>query len=285
MPRKFVMPKDEYLKRYPERPVVTSCAAPPAIDIEVHWPQPVPGPRYSPKELPWDVKEGARILLLEGVELGGHEWYDNMYPNMQAAFGNYADFMVLLLAATSPMTGVVANATNAQKAFAQYCAWGGEYYEGFVDAHLQNVQRAAKGERLSGLKVENFAAAMFGNDRACAIDRWVARAFNAENANLDGADYFDIEYAIIELSEEEGLAPARGQAALWAGMKAMAENIKQFTIGRLDLESIRRWRQWRLKQAQIRLPFQNPPPSELAGVDWTPEAQRRLLEIAAGMLH
>jgi len=279
------LPKGEYLPRYPSRPVATACIAPPVVDLEIHWPQPTPGPRYQPKDFPWHAKEAARILLLEGVDVGGHQWYDNMYPNMKEAFGNYADFMVLLLAATSPMAGISSNATNAQKAFAQYCAWSGEHFEGFTGTHLGNIQRAAHGERLSGFKVESFVAAMFGNDRAVTVDRWVARAFQAEDANLGGSDYFDIETAVIELSTEEGVSPSQGQAAIWTGAKLLEKNVEQFGTGRLDLESVRRWRQWRLKQAQMQLPFQNPAASPEPGtIDWTPESRFRLLEQLSGML-
>lgn len=147
------------------------------------------------------------------------EWYDP--TTLRQEFGPNADLMADFLAATSPMTAVEGNLTLALRAFRQW--QDGLAFDGFSAQVQANLMRAARGEPLSGQKINNFAQALKGDQNSVVVDRWMMRVFNQPGIDPTAKQYALAESLIRDLAREMGVTPAQAQAALWGGAKAQAQ--------------------------------------------------------------
>jgi hypothetical protein len=132
-----------------------------------------------------------QLLRYFEMGIGGRDWYKTMYQDFLDIFPSQqdADMFIKFLAATSPNNAV---GTNMLYAFKAYALWltsppgallpcydetvPPNVFRGFSSGHCPNVNRAIRGEPLSGLKVSAFVNAMFGDEKAMVIDRWMIRA-------------------------------------------------------------------------------------------------------------
>lgn len=180
-----------------------------------------------------------KLLAMNKKGVADHEWYDKTSAELKDMFGQDADLVARLFAATSNNATVMANASLAMKALLQIKA--GEPIHGFLPDVIENVKRAAAGEPLNGRKIDNFAKALSGDPDAVVIDRWIMRAFgfNRGTAPTD-LQYDFMENAIKQIAKEQGQTPRQVQAAIWFAFKNEAEKGKKRPPSPAPPQAIRR---------------------------------------------
>ena len=156
-----------------------------------------------------------RALAYARKGMAGAYWYDAVMDLLRDQYGQDAQLMAAFIAATSPNTTVQANVTLAVKAYNQWKT--GQPFTGYLPITIANLERAAKGQPLKGLKVSHFHRAIVGDPMAVTVDRWMIRAYGYEQATPARMD------AIIEhcqrVAGRYGLQPRQLQAAIWTGIK------------------------------------------------------------------
>ncbi len=195
------------------------------------------------------ASKAALKFFSEGKE--GFGWYGKTLPELSQIYGpEDAKMLIGFLAATSPNTSVQGNATFALKAFEQWKLTGGidagkmreigstidfergmsdEGFKGFMGSTIKNLERAAKGEELHGMKVKNFHAALLGDENAVVIDRWILRALwpeKAEAMDTKGTKITEDQYNFLATwirneATKRGVTPVDLQAAIWVGVKKL----------------------------------------------------------------
>ena len=108
-------------------------------------------------------------------------------------FGDGADLFIDLLAATSPRKQVKANWNIAKRLYFAHVNGRKLPRAGLLPAHKGNIERALKGEPLSGNKVSAFAANLKGDLSRVTIDIWVLRYFDIDKMSLTNKQYFELE--------------------------------------------------------------------------------------------
>jgi hypothetical protein len=185
--------------------------------------------------------------ILQYAEAGkeGTYWYKHVKPVLQPIFGPNTDLFLNFLAATSPRTPVADNVVRALKAYNEYLS--GEPFSTEFAAHRQNLERAAKGEPLSGLKVGSFGPNLLGDFIRVTVDTWMAKAYGFPSKVSDPMYRF-LDYAISQAAKAKGLEPAEMQAAIWTGIKKLEGDprltaapfedvVKQYLKENPDIES------------------------------------------------
>ncbi len=142
-------------------------------------------------------------------------WYQDSRAVIVERFGDDADMFCDILAATSPRKQVKANWNLAVKILREYKSTGSYFRRGMMKSHWMNVDRALKGEPLSGYKVPAFAANLRGDLERVTIDTWVLSFFRLKQYQIRRAEYFRMEKAIQMLARHRGMKPAEYQAMIW----------------------------------------------------------------------
>jgi hypothetical protein len=166
-------------------------------------------------------------------------WYTGAYPQLVTDVEELAKLApkglidpkkdpILLaknIASTSPQAEPGWNVDNALRAWVQFLKSGREpelQYQGFMRGYALNLQRALKGDPLSGQKVSNYLLDILGSEIDPTIDRWAANTILGKpstKANLTDTEYKVSAQRMKELGAHWGTTPVRAQAALWTGGK------------------------------------------------------------------
>lgn len=194
------------------------------------------------KELTKGVLKGEQMpdaaRVYEAMREGkpAWQWYDGAMEEFRKLFGHNAETFMDVYAATSPMTE--ADGNNISLAFkAMDMIMTGERNEnalfkgtdGFIGAHLRNLNRVLQGQPLSGPKVGEFSRAIRGDRDAAVVDRWMGRFFKLAHAEADATTWLNdreikfIQLVVEKTAKEMGIDTRAGQAALWAVEKATRE--------------------------------------------------------------
>jgi hypothetical protein len=191
------------------------------------------------------VKEGVQSKLtsskamLEKAKAGEFAggWYDDAKAEFDRMFGANADLFSDLVAATSPNMDVKSNISLALKAMEKIMKGErgvGNYFkaeDGFIGAHLQNLNRILDGKPISGPKVGEFARAIKGDRDAVVVDTWMLRAFGmtdmATKVNPTPARVKFIQQAVQDIARELGMDNRQAQAAIWSAQKIASEGQQE----------------------------------------------------------
>jgi hypothetical protein len=147
----------------------------------------------------------------------GKDWYNFVRPALQPLFGANTDLFLKMFAATSPNTKVTQNVLNAVKAYRQFLL--GEPFTG-MPAHVDNLNRAVAGVRMSGPKVGAFGPNLLGNLTPVTVDLWMARAILGRDTVTPLQSKL-VDYMTSQAAKKVGLQPAEMQAAIWTGIKKL----------------------------------------------------------------
>jgi hypothetical protein len=142
-------------------------------------------------------------------------WYTESKKTIDTLFGSGADLFIDLLAATSPRKQVKANWNLAKRLYFAHINGRELPTKGIRPAHKGNIDRALKGQPLSGNKVAAFSANLKGDLNRVTIDVWVLRYFNIDKMSLTNKQYFTLEKKIQRLAKRHKMNPASYQAWIW----------------------------------------------------------------------
>jgi len=150
----------------------------------------------------------------------GKQWYNFVRPALQPLFGENTDLFLKMFAATSPNTKVTQNVLNAVKAYRQFLM--GEPFTG-MPAHVDNLNRAVAGVKMSGPKVGAFGPNLLGNLTPVTVDLWMARALLGRDTVTPLQSKL-VDYMTSQAAKKVGLEPAEMQAAIWTGIKKLSKS-------------------------------------------------------------
>jgi hypothetical protein len=166
------------------------------------------------------------------ASLGASEknWYRDTNREICNIFPFESPALIIdMLAATSIRASVSSNVTQFFKAYNQHRA--SRPFVGFLDAVKINLERAVKGQPLTGRKIRNFSEAMKGNPEAVVCDIWICRALGVDrkyiregySVPLSGGPtdkiYTAVENYFRQAAREKGLEPRGLCAMVWAGIR------------------------------------------------------------------
>ena len=143
-----------------------------------------------------------------------------MRPALQPLFGENTDLFLKMFAATSPNTKVTQNVLNAVKAYRQFLM--GEPFTG-MPAHVDNLNRAVAGVKMSGPKVGAFGPNLLGNLTPVTVDLWMARALLGRDTVTPLQSKL-VDYMTSQAAKKAGVEPAEMQAAVWTGIKKLQKS-------------------------------------------------------------
>ena len=204
------------------------------------------------------VVEKAVEIFHQGE--GGGSWYSEAHKALVQVFGTDADLMADFIASTSPGLDPSQNLLLALKAYQQYKS--GQDFSG-VGGHygdhvaIPNLQRAALGQPLSGLKVWNFSQALKGNPNAVVIDMWMVRIFLGKSQVKSDGEYLFVEQLVrevankvhkpgIDVTETDVVAAGKAgvfadypdiQARLWYGVNKSPKSYPEYMHQRIQEHS------------------------------------------------
>ena len=160
-------------------------------------------------------------------EPDGEDWYTRAHADIRAEYGFDADLFADLLAATSPQTDVRENVKLARLALERHRK--GEPQEPWIPSHARNIERALRGEPLSGPKVRAFAAALKGDVNAVVVDTWMLRAAGLGSPKrVQRPSSFRVTHLAIRLvAERQKLPAAVVQARVWLAYRKANWNAKK----------------------------------------------------------
>jgi hypothetical protein len=97
-----------------------------------------------------------------------------------------------------------------------------------VTALGNNIRMADKAlasgfDALKGLKTNNFAKAIAGNENAVVIDVWMLRALGIEKKTPNRTQYKEMADAVTAVAVEYGMTPRSMQALIWIVVRGSAE--------------------------------------------------------------
>lgn len=175
-----------YTKKYRE---IVSLATPAQIELAVQW--------YADAELL--AHDVVRIFRERGVEC-----------NLENAAS--------VISAFSPRQRWSRNVVQAL-----------EFAHGGEPAGLKNNLRMAQYamtlgfDALKGMKTNNFARAIAGDENAVTIDVWMMKAAGMTTDSPNKTQYRELESAVNVIASEIGLTPRSTQALIWIIFRGSAE--------------------------------------------------------------
>ena len=78
-------------------------------------------------------------------------------------------------------------------------------------------------DALKGLKTNNFAKAIAGNENAVVIDVWMLRALGIEKKTPTQSQYKQMADAVTEVATLHGMTPRAMQALIWIVVRGSGE--------------------------------------------------------------
>lgn len=178
-----------------------------------------------------------RIAEYLWVGRNDQHWYRDCQDLFEKHFGKeQLPLVTKLFAATSIHTSLPANVRLFRKAY--YEIRENLPFGKYLPVMLTNLEYARAGKPLSGRKINNFAAAMAGQEDAVVVDIWQMRAFGigtkrkpGEEKSLDRSptkrEYDTIEEWYKRASKTTGLQPRELSAMVWAGVRIVQAGNKQ----------------------------------------------------------
>jgi hypothetical protein len=152
--------------------------------------------------------------------MGSALWYQRTRQRLINEYGDLADFMADLIAATSPQRGIAFNLGLAKSVYD--CYMNGENWrlvEGLLPNHISNIDRAILGEPLRGCKVSAFSANLKGDLSRFTVDSILWRHYRG-TAWITKNRYKKLAAALSRVAKRNGLKPAEYQAILWVAIRA-----------------------------------------------------------------
>jgi len=146
-------------------------------------------------------------------------WYNDIADYLQLTYGDDAELVADLLAATSPRVHVKKNWKLALRIYDDFKAGRDINLKGIMKTMYPNINRALKGEELSGEKVKNFAKNLKGNLDAITIDVWMLRAYGLNDKSISKKQYTILAKRIRRESKRLRLYPAEFQAVVWTKVR------------------------------------------------------------------
>lgn len=175
----------------------------------------------------------------EGVEKypWSQFWEKRTKDSLEKVFGpGDTKQLINFLAITSANTQLGVNAQMGVRAFTQWKA--GHPFENVTRADA--LTQYAETGKWSGIKTNDFAAAMLGDDNAVVVDIWVMRFFGYDRNPRNDAEYAFFAQAMRSAAQELGLAPAQLQAVIWTLVRVGETGDTGKPLGEMVLEAIRR---------------------------------------------
>jgi hypothetical protein len=148
------------------------------------------------------------------------EWYSDFFKQLEDFLGphkEYAPLLRELLAITSVRTDVKSNVTKAVNELLHYVEHG--MFSTDFAAHRENLERALRGERVSGPKVDEFSPALHGDPFTTTMDVHMFRIFFGNSTPTQEKRLLG-EDAIRRAAHRLGWTPTQLQAALWGAQLA-----------------------------------------------------------------
>jgi hypothetical protein len=172
------------------------------------------------------------------------KWYDNFWDTMKEHFGDDAEIMTRIMAATQMNNAPSAGVPIALRAYLQW-KMGEPISRMGARSIREQIESFLMGGLPSGDKIEPFWEALrFKNARgknAVAVDRWVIGALGAKSEGpgmfvkrLQGNTRF-IRFAqnLIKMAADEaGIDPRAFQAAIWGGFRKEWDKLLKAAGGR-----------------------------------------------------
>lgn len=149
-------------------------------------------------------------------------WYSDARELLAREYGEDAELVAGLLAATSPRMKVKKNWKAALAIYRSWKAGGLINYGESMRTHRPNIDRALAGESLSGLKVESFRQNLTGSDNEVTIDVWMLRWFGCESKHTTPKQYKNLAGRCRRHAKKYELSPAEYQAVAWSACRADA---------------------------------------------------------------
>ena len=152
-------------------------------------------------------------------------WFDKFWQEIQVVFGEDAELFANLAAAHSQMTDTSQNAERSLQAYIELKT--GVPFTTVGPARkliLANLNRAAQGKPLSGIKVTNFLKNLMGDLSAVTLDRHMMGIFFGDKRKAPTERQHQIVTKIVtKAAQQVGVEPAQYQAALWAAVRDASE--------------------------------------------------------------
>ncbi|TDI15212.1 MAG: sigma-70 family RNA polymerase sigma factor, partial [Acidobacteria bacterium] len=152
-------------------------------------------------------------------------WYDKFWTEIQVVFGEDAEVFANFVAAHSQMTDTSANAERGLEAYIQFKTGVPFTAVGMArNQILANLERAARGEDIRGIKVTNFLKNLMGDLSAVTLDRHMMGIFFGDKNKPPTERQHQIVATTVTLKAKQvGVEPAQYQAALWAAVRDASE--------------------------------------------------------------
>lgn len=149
------------------------------------------------------------------------DWYKDCRDGIIRIFGEEDLWLVTaILATTSPRASLKSNIKKFRTAYVEYKN-GLPFSEKFGSAKAQ-LECVARGEPLTGRKVDAFRRAMYGEPDPVVVDMWIMRAFGLSSEKAPTRRQYDeIEFYIRDVSRYVGLTPSEMQCAVWCGIRSI----------------------------------------------------------------
>jgi hypothetical protein len=200
------------------------------------------------------LSDTTRLLRIWKAGEAHKGWYLDALSEARMLFGADAEVFLGFLAATSPQSNIE---NNLEQAIGAFVAW--KTQRAFSSQHIKprflpqamtgNLERAAVGQPLSGLKVENFRHNLLGDPEYITIDLWMQRIFGVWGESVKttargkktlvqvapgSKEYRMLQGWTLMLARQHEVSPAEMQAALWAGAKLIQGPSGSETRAQLD---------------------------------------------------
>jgi len=162
--------------------------------------------------------------LFDKGEANKH-WYDKFWVEIQVVFGEDAELFANLVAAHSQMTDTTRNAERGLQAYIELKTGVPFTAVGMArNVIINNLNRAAEGKPIQGIKVTNFLKNLMGDLSAVTLDRHMMGIFFGDkNKAPTERQHQIVATTVTSKARKAGVEPAQYQAALWAAVRNASE--------------------------------------------------------------
>lgn len=185
------------------------------------------------RELPPD----AEFIAAAKMAIGKRGWSQRASDAIKGIFGNDADMIAKMLAATSPRVKLRENMIATLDVFEKYLQAGRPTDRAGIDKVLQQVPlvwkfdgrklnaiRTLMGEPLEGQKVSSWARNTAGDMDAVTNDIWMALIGGMKKDSFNASEYSAMSAKIRRVADSMGWKPAEVQEAVWSFVKKLVES-------------------------------------------------------------
>ena len=205
------------------------------------------GPEAGPRaygELKDIFDRGRKLKGANGETIDMSKWYDNFWKTMVKHFGDDAEVVTKLAAATQMNASPAAGIPQIIRGYLQWKM--GEPIGGMTNANIRKqMESILMGIDPKGTKIEPFYGALRYSNRvgknSVAVDRWVIGAMGAKAessgmlvSKLQGNPKFiRFSQSLIKMAADEaGVDPRAFQAGIWGGFRDNWDEMLKAAGGR-----------------------------------------------------